>query len=100
MSFGKECSLLPLGLSPELCISESLDSQLHTSPGTRPHSIKRRGERDLVLKTGLGGGSASAPTCAVLFELDLLVVWCFLCSNLFLLSLEVKLAFPREALFF
>lgn len=64
MSFGKECSLLPLGLSPELCISESLDSQFHTSPGTRPHRVKRRGERDLVLKTGcvcVGGGCASVP---------------------------------------
>lgn len=100
MSFGKECSLLPLGLSPELCISESLDSQLHTSPGTRPHRVKRRGERDLVLKTGCGGVQCKRPACAVLFELDLLVVWCFLCSNLFPLSLEVKLAFPREALFF
>lgn len=93
-------SFLPLGLSPELCISESLDSQLHTSPGTRPHSFKRRGERDLVLKMGWGGTVQAPHLCAVLFERDLLVVWCFLCTLLFLLSLEVKLALPREALFF
>lgn len=75
MSFGKECSLLPLGLSPELCISESLDSQLHTSPGTRPHSFKRRGERDLALKMGWGAGTTVQAPPPVLCFLSRIYWW-------------------------